>query len=129
MSIEITAFYASLLALLFIVLTFRVIHLRLTNKVGLGDGEVSALSKAVRIHGNFAEFIPLALLLMLLLELNGGSAMWLHVTGAVLFIGRVMHAIGITKSKGTTIYRQVGLLSTCLVLLGLSIHHIIGFVF
>ena len=128
-SIEITALYTSLLALLFIVLTINIIRLRLNLKVGVGDGGHSELVKAIRIHGNFAEFIPLFLLLMICYELNSGSVMVLHLCGAAVFVGRIMHAIGLAKTIGTSLYRQLGVLTIFISILVLAIENIRLFVF
>lgn len=123
-SLSITALYASLLALLLLSLSFNVIRLRLKLKVGIGDGEHKPLAAAIRIHGNFIEYIPLALVLLGCYELNGANSLWLHILGGLLFVGRILHAIGLSKSTGTSIQRQVGSLLTFLVLLILSIENI-----
>ena len=64
----ITAFYASLLALLFILLSARVIAQRREAKVEIGHGESAQLLRRMRVHANFAEYVPFALLLMTLAE-------------------------------------------------------------
>lgn len=127
--LPITGLYAGLLALLFIALSINVIRFRLKYKVGLGDGNEKVLAKKVRIHGNFAEYIPLALILLAVAEINGASTMLLHSMGALLFVGRFLHAIGISKSTGTSRERQFGTLSVFIVLLVLAINHIIHFAF
>ncbi len=127
-TLEITGLYASLLALLFVGLSFNVIKRRFSEKVGLGDGGSPTLIKAIRVHGNFAEYIPIGLILMALLEANGGSTMWLHVAGNGLFIGRVMHALGLTKSHKTSIPRALGTILTYLVIVGLSVANLMIFI-
>jgi uncharacterized membrane protein YecN with MAPEG domain len=126
-NITITAFYASLLALLFIALSFNVIRLRFKLKVGLGDGGEKALTKAIRIHGNFAEYMPLALILLAGYELSGAQSSLIHIFGSVLVLGRVLHAVGISKSIGTSKARVLGTLSMFLVLLMLSVANIYVF--
>ncbi len=123
-SLSITALYASLLALLLVLLSFNVIRLRLKLKVGIGDGEHKTLAAAIRIHGNFIEYMPLALILLACYELNGADALWLHALGSLLFVGRVLHAVGLSKSIGVSFQRQVGMVSTFLVLVILSIENI-----
>jgi len=71
MTLSITPLYAALLALVFLVLSFRVIFVRRGERISLGDGENPALRARVRVHANFAEYTPLALLLMLMAELLG----------------------------------------------------------
>jgi len=129
-SLAITGLYAGLLALLFIVLSINVIRLRLTYKVGIGigDSEQKMLAKKVRIHGNFAEYIPLSLILLAIAEINGTSAAILHSFGALLFVGRLLHSVGLTKSLGTSRERQFGTLATFIVLLSLSVINIQTFV-
>lgn len=128
-SIEITALYIGLLALLFIVLTINIIRLRLKLKVGVGDGGQAELVKAIRIHGNFSEFIPLFLLLMLSYEINGGSAMVLHLCGASVFVGRIFHALGLAKTIGTSLYRQLGVITIFISIVVLAVENIRLFVF
>lgn len=127
--ITITAFYASLLTLLYVSLSFNIIRLRFKLKVGLGDGGKEPLIKAIRVHGNFAEYIPLALVLLAGFELNNNDALWVHVFGSALFIGRVLHAIGISQTTGTSAPRALGVVSTFTVLLLLAIANICGFIF
>lgn len=127
-NITITAFYASLLTLLYIGLSFNVIRLRFKLKVGVGDGGQEQLTKAIRIHGNFSEYMPLALILLAGFELSGGNSAWVHVFGSVLFIGRVLHAIGLTQSVGTSKPRVFGILSMFTVLLVLAIANIYTFI-
>jgi len=122
--LSITALYASLLAILLLGLSFNIIRLRFKFKVAIGDGEQKPLTAAIRIHGNFIEYIPLALILLGCYELNGADNLWLHILGGLLFVGRILHAIGLGKSIGISIQRQVGMLFTFLVLLILSIENI-----
>jgi len=91
MMLSATPVYAALLAILFIVLSFRVIFVRRGERISLGDGENPALRARVRVHANFAEYAPLALLLMLMAELQGGGAWLVHALGLMLLIGRVTH--------------------------------------
>ena len=85
---------------------------------------IKDLAKAIRVHGNFAEYVPIALILLASYELNGASAMMLHVLGAALVVGRVLHVIGLTKTIGLSVQRQVGMLSTFFVILILAIENI-----
>lgn len=115
--IAITGLYASLLTLLYVVLALRIIKLRWRDKVPLGTGESKDLLKAVRVHANFAEYVPLVLVLMVMMELTGAPVLVLHGMGAVFFIGRVLHAMGITKTASTSWMRFVGMVSTFMVML------------
>ena len=123
-SLSITGLYAGLLTVLFIGLSMNIIRLRLKNKIGIGDGGNEMLAKAIRVHGNFSEYIPLALLLLGIYELNGASPLWLHVLGAILFIGRILHAVGLTKTIGASKQRQIGMISLFIVMLILAVENI-----
>jgi uncharacterized protein len=125
--LPITALYSGLLAILLFMLSVNIIRLRYKYRVGIGDGGEQELSKAVRIHGNFVEYIPLALVLMAVFELNQGASVWLHSSGALLVLGRISHAIGLTKTIGPSIYRQFGMVSLFLVLLALASANIVGY--
>lgn len=124
LALSLTGFYASLLGLLYIGLAINIILLRKKFKVGINDGGNKDLAKAIRVHGNFAEYVPIALILLASYELNGASAMVLHVLGAALVVGRVLHVIGLTKTIGLSVQRQVGMLSTFFVILILAIENI-----
>ena len=108
MHAPITALYAGLLGLLILVLAFRVVAVRRATEIGLGDGGNALLLSRIRIHGNAAEYVPLALLLMLMLELNGASPTFLHGLGIALVIGRLAHAQGLTQGVGVNPGRLVG---------------------
>ncbi|BDU57132.1 membrane protein [Limnohabitans sp. MORI2] len=92
-----TAVFASILALMFIKLSFNVIRFRRKNKVSLGAGGVDELERAMRAHGNFAEYVPLGLFLMGALELNGAPLTLVALLGGLLVLGRYFHAKGINE--------------------------------
>ncbi len=95
----ITPLYAALCGLLLIALSLRVVRLRRKHLVSLGDGGQPELQAAIRAQGNFAEYAPLALLLLFLLELSRQAPHWaLHLLGAALFLGRALHAWGVLTS-------------------------------
>lgn len=115
---SITLLYAGLSALLLLALSFQVVGLRRKHQIGLGTGEAPALERAVRVHANFCEYVPIALLLLLVLELSGPLPAWLlHVLGVMLVIGRILHAVGLSRSAGTSSGRFVGTLLTWLMIL------------
>lgn len=122
MNLSITGFYLGLLAILYVILAYRIIKLRYKYQTGIGDGGHAELAQAIRVHGNFAEYTPIALLLLACAELNGSHQVLLHGVGAAFFIGRVLHGIGITKSQGPTKFRFWGMISSfaTLVILGLE---------
>ena len=103
-----TALYGSLNALLNIVLAVRVSNARRAAHVSLGTGDSQALLVAVRTHANSAEFVPLAILMLLIVELCGGSSLWLHVLGGSLLLARVVHIPGMAMKKAPNAPRFMG---------------------
>ena len=128
MSVQITALYAGLCGLLVIALAFRVVSFRRGKKVGIGSGGDKEGKVRVRVHANAIEYIPLALILLLVAEINGLSHVWLHCLGATLVLARVMHAVGLTAGKGG--YhpgRFGGILLTWIVIIVLAVINILTF--
>jgi len=117
MTLQITALYAGILALILLGLSANVSRLRRQAQVGIGHGDNPALERAVRVHGNFTEYVPLGLLLVALCELNGAPVWGLHALGAALLVGRILHAVGLGGSAGVTLPRLFGTTLTWLVLL------------
>lgn len=115
----ITALYAGILAVLMVILLFRVIRMRLKYKVGLGDGGISELTQAIRVHGNFTEMVPLLLILMMVMEIGDISATFLHSFGIAIVLSRIFHIIGLSQSSGTTKGRFIGtVIAITLLLIG-----------
>jgi uncharacterized protein len=111
-SVAIVMFYAGLNALIALVLALRVVRLRVVTKTDLGTGGHRGLEQAIRAHGNFIEYVPLILVLLLLLELSGLGAIWLHAMGIALTLGRVLHAWGLSTNPGESFGRAVGIFLT-----------------
>ena len=112
----ITALYAGLLAPLFLLLSVRVIRQRRGAKVAVGDGGDAILLRRMRVHANFAEYVPLALLLMALAESLQTWPWLLHLLGLVLLTGRLSHAYGVSQSKETYAFRVFGMAATLTVI-------------
>lgn len=108
----ITALYASLLAPLFLLLASRVIRSRRTARVAVGDGGDATLARRMRVQANFAEYVPLALLLLALAESLGTHAWLLHGLGLALLAGRLSHAWGMSQSQETFAFRIFGVAVT-----------------
>lgn len=107
----VSSLYASLLALVFLVLTIRVIKLRKSLKVSLGDDGNDNLQRAIRAQGNFSETTPLALLLIILAEANDLNPILIHLCGFTLLFGRIFHAYGISQ-KANFRFRIGGMILT-----------------
>ena len=110
--LSITAIYAGLLGLLLVVLSFGVIRERLRHQVSLGDGGNADLQTASRRQGNFVEYVPLALLLIAIAEVNGAPSGLVHGLGATLVVGRVLHPLGLAAEFGVRVPRLVGTVAT-----------------
>ena len=127
MGLEITGLYGGCLGLLLVVLSIRVVRMRDRFKTGIGSGGEPELARAIRVHGNFVEYVPLSLILLATLEIQGAAVWVLHFFGAALLLGRVLHAWGLSSSEGRTPGRFLGTLLTWLSLAGLSVANLIRF--
>ena len=104
--------YAALLALLFIALSILTIRARRAHKVAIGSGGHAALERAMRVHANFAEYVPLALLLLAMAELRGVPALVLHGLALALLVGRCAHAWGVSRTPEDFRFRITGMMCT-----------------
>ena len=109
---KITALYAALLAVLFLVLTVRTLNYRRTQQVEIGDGGDKHLLRRIRVHGNFAEYVPFALILIGLAEALGLAASAVHGLGLLLLAGRAVHAYGLSQNPHILAMRAGGMLAT-----------------
>ena len=113
----ITPLYAGLLALFYVGLSGWVIRVRVRQKVLSGDNGDPVMINAMRTHANFAEYVPLALILIVLAEAQGAPAAALHALGAALLLARIMHAVGLGRQPHIPALRGGGAALTFLVLL------------
>ena len=128
MSVVISGLYISLTAILMVALAMRVVKLRRKHKIGLGSADNKELQLATRVHANLIENAPIAMALLLVAELNGLSSIYLHLLGMVWIIGRILHAVGLTRGRGGYhLGRCWGGLLTWLVMLILAIANITQF--
>lgn len=118
MVFKITALYALPLALLGLVLWFRVTKMRAELGVSIGNADNPSLHERIRQHGNFIEWTPMVLLLMVIAEGNGAGAMWLHAAGALLLLGRLVHPFGLKAANASHPLRYVGNTASLLATLG-----------
>lgn len=118
MAFQVTSLYASILAIAAIVLAIIVSTKRGKYGVSIMDGGHPELALWIRKHGNFAEAVPFALLMMALAEARGISVTWLHVIGILLLISRIAHLYGLSNEKPTEPFRIAGAVGTHLSVLG-----------
>lgn len=120
MTLQITPLYAALLALMAIALAGMVSALRGRTGISIFHGDDVKLGLAIRRHGNFIEYVPLALILMGMAELKGAGAVWLHAMGTALIVSRLMHAIGLKAEDARNIWRIAGGAGTQATMIGAS---------
>ena len=109
MSVLVTPLYAGILGLIYFALAANVIRRRGRLRISLGDGGDAAFARQVRAHANFAEYVPLVLVLMLALELAGAAPWELHAIGILLLAGRLMHAYCFVFTGGSIPMRVAGM--------------------
>ena len=117
MNLDITLSYSIILITFMLILAFRIIDLRGSpvTKFLHSENRVvdeDTLYRAVRGHGNLIEYAPLFLILMLIAELNGLASVYLHSSGIIFTIGRLMHGIVFSFMKPNMILRVGGMILT-----------------
>jgi len=126
----ISGFYLALLALLYVVLGVQVSRLRRGKHVLFGDGDHRELRSAIRAHANFAEYVPIIVLLVALLEMSGTPAMLIHLLMGALLVGRLLHPLGMYVGPRTLqfqICRVGGISLTVLVLVAAAVMALMRF--
>ena len=121
MTFATTPLYALPLALIYLVLWFRVSSVRSATGISFGDGGNAQLLQRVRQHGNFVDWVPMVLILMILAEGMGAPALYLHISGVLLLLGRVAHPFGLKPDNAGHPMRYVGNGSNILAMLNLMV--------
>ena len=121
----VTGLYASLLVLLYVQLSLKIVGLRRRHKVSIGDGGVEDLQRAIATHTNASQYIPIGLLLLLIAELNGLYLLLLHIAGIALTVGRFMHSQSIVKTDLKK--RVLGMKITIFSIIGLAVVNLLLF--
>lgn len=116
----IAGFYAGLSGLLMLWLAWKVVQVRQRNNIGIGDGGNPELQRVIRVHANFIEYVPLALVMLLLLEVSGTPPGIVHGFGLTLFVSRVLHAQGLSSNSGYSKSRFYGTAGTWLVVAAMA---------
>src|SRR3954452_8780420 len=97
MGLHIVPPYAAVLALIFVLLSIYVIRGRGRYQITIGSGAAPDLERRIRVHANFAEYVPFTLLLLVIAELRGAPPGWLQIMCLCLLVGRVLHALGVSR--------------------------------
>ena len=108
----VTPLYAAVLALMFIALSVRTLRLRRQLRIAVGDKGDQQMLRAMRVHANFAEYVPLTLLLMFMFETRSGTSVLTHALCVCLIVGRFAHAYGVGRVDEDYRYRVFGMSMT-----------------
>ncbi len=112
MQLNITPYYAAILALLFIILSIRTIKTRREHKVAIGDGGEKSILRASRVHANFSEYVPFTILLIAMLEMQSYSDWMIHGLCVALVAARIAHAYGVSQANENFKFRIFGTATT-----------------
>ena len=108
------ALWVGLHLILLLVLSVLVVRQRRSHGVALGDADIPQLTQAVRAFGNATEYVPAGLIALVVLAMVGAGAPLVHAVGLTLLVGRVAHAIGLSRSGGASLPRAAGIILTWL---------------
>ena len=114
-AVRLVGLYAGILALLGLFFALRVVMARAKKEIGLGDGGDRQMLVLIRVFGNFMEYVPLALVLILLTAVSGAPVWVVHALGIGLIVARILHGFGLSPDKPATFGRVVGALATWVV--------------
>ncbi|MFO0389611.1 MAG: MAPEG family protein [Alphaproteobacteria bacterium] len=127
--LDVTAFFAGILGLMLVALSINIIIDRYRYKVSLGDGGHADTNRKIRAQANFVEYVPFALILMVIGEISGTEKDILAYLGVLLVFGRISHAFSLLYFESRfkkIIFRQIGMVSTFTVIILLSLIFALG---
>ena len=119
---EIATLFTAVNILILFALTFLVIRQRRSQEISMGHNDNENMQRAIRVHGNFTEYAPLAMIGLFGMAACGASEIWMYGIGGAFTLGRVMHAFGYSKVTGKSIGRFYGTLITLLSLLVMALY-------
>lgn len=108
----IAALYAAALGLFLVLLSLRVIRLRHLHAVSVGHGGHADLERAMRVQANFAEYAPMAVILLGFAEMQGLPAWAVHVAGLGILAARILHFLGFRSPQAPGACRVAGMALT-----------------
>jgi len=112
-----TMLYVALLGVLLVVLTYHVLRKRVAITVNPASADSDTVERVSRVHGNFIEYVPIALILLAVLELNRAPVGLVHGLGILLLVSRMLHAWGMTRHPMISFGRIIGIQGTLLMIL------------
>ena len=104
--------YAAVFAFVYILLSARVIRARRHARISIGTKGDIGLERKVRVHANFAEYVPFALLLATFVEMQNGPVWLVHLACSTLLAGRLIHAFGVSQERENFRLRVAGMATT-----------------
>jgi uncharacterized membrane protein YecN with MAPEG domain len=107
-----TALWSGLLLLLLVVLSVLVVQQRRKHRVPVGDADTPELLQAVRAHGNATEYIPAGIASLAVMAVVDIPTFVIHIAGFLLFAGRIVHAVAISRSTSASLGRSAGMILT-----------------
>lgn len=110
--LNIVPLYAALLTFLYVGLSIRTVRKRKNLKIAIGDAQNPEMLRAIRVHSNFAEYAPLAIILFAFIEVNDGPNALLHALGSAFILGRISHIYGVSQTQEVFSYRIFGMMLT-----------------
>jgi|APTNR8051073442_1049403.scaffolds.fasta_scaffold08102_4 hypothetical protein len=126
-NLNIASLYVGINILIVLFLAINVIRHRRGKGIGIGDGGDAEMLRAIRTHGNATEYVPAALIGLVIISLGAQPAWIIHTGGILLTVGRLLHASGLIKSTGVTNGRLIGTSLTLVSLLWIGVCCILGF--
>jgi len=112
----ITIYYSAILALVYIYLSLRIIGIRKAARTSIGDDGSNKLNRAIRVHANFTEYVPLTLILLYFLETQGANSIIMFSLGGLFLVARISHAYGVSQVDETLKFRVFGMFTTLCVI-------------
>ena len=123
----ITPFYAALFGIMLFALSIRTIRVRRRLRIAIGHADDAVMERAMRVHANFCEYVPIALLLIYLLEVSLGADYWIHILGGTLLLGRLLHAVGVSRPREDFRFRVTGMVLTFTVIISAALRILYGY--
>ena len=116
----------AILLFVFIALSINAAFTRRKSGLAVGEGDNETLLRAVRAHGNFAEYTPMFLISLFLIDHVSKNCEYILVIGSVFVLGRISHATSMFLKKG--ILRITGMFLTFTTLLSNFVYLIINLI-
>ncbi|WP_063655551.1 MAPEG family protein [Candidatus Arsenophonus triatominarum] len=104
------SWYIVFSALILFKLSLEVIKLRTQYQVTYGDDGFCELQTALRVQSNAIEYIPISMLLLLMMAMNGAPVWAIHLCGLIFIIARIFHYFGLKHRERT--WRHFGQITT-----------------